>query len=122
MALGVSCYSLALLFVSAAAASDPQANLSSGSVPIVQPGAPGHSSKTIAASAVVDAPRKPLEADISFMQGMIHHHSQAVANHDAGRISHYSVAAACFIVQSPSPSKIVPNPIQPESTTLNSSA
>jgi len=78
MALGVSCYSLALLFVSAAAASDPQANLSTGSVPIVQPGAPGHSSKTIAASAVVDAPRKPLEADISFMQGMIHHHSQAV--------------------------------------------
>lgn len=57
-------------------ASDQQAN--SGSVPIVQPGAPGHSSRTLAASTVVVTPRTPLAADISFMQGMIHHHAQAV--------------------------------------------
>src|SRR4029077_1763696 len=78
MALGVWRYSLALLVAGAATASAQQANSLSGGVPIVQPGAPGHSSKTLAASAVVVAPRAPLEADISFMQGMIHHHAQAV--------------------------------------------
>jgi uncharacterized protein (DUF305 family) len=78
MALGVWRYSLALLFVSAATASDQQANSPSGSAPIVQPGAPGQSSKTLTASAVVVTPRAPLAADISFMQGMIHHHAQAV--------------------------------------------
>jgi uncharacterized protein (DUF305 family) len=44
---------------------------------IVQPGAPGEAGKTLA-----EAPRPPVkgpsEADISFMQGMIMHHSQAV--------------------------------------------
>ena len=78
MALGVWRYSLALLFVSEVTALDQQASLPSGSVPIVQPGAPGQGSKTLAASTVVLTPRAPLEADISFMQGMIHHHAQAV--------------------------------------------
>ena len=78
MALGVWRYSLALLFVIAATASDQQANSPSGGVPIVQPGAPGQNSKTLAAATVVVTPRAPLEADISFMQGMIHHHAQAV--------------------------------------------
>src|ERR1700678_200600 len=45
---------------------------------IVQPGAPGQNSKILAASAVhVPAP-EPSEADTKFMQGMIHHHAQAV--------------------------------------------
>jgi uncharacterized protein (DUF305 family) len=78
MAFGVWRYSLALLFVTAATASDQQASPVSGSAPIVQPGAPGQNSKTLAASSVVVTPRAPLEADISFMQGMIHHHAQAV--------------------------------------------
>jgi uncharacterized protein (DUF305 family) len=78
MALGVWRYSLALFFAIAATAADQQTNLPSGGVPIVQPGAPGQASKTLAASAIVIAPRAPLPADISFMQGMIHHHSQAV--------------------------------------------
>jgi uncharacterized protein (DUF305 family) len=78
MALGVWRYSLALLVVSAVARSDQQANPPSGSAPIVQPGAPGQNSKTLAASSIVVKPRAPLEADISFMQGMIHHHAQAV--------------------------------------------
>ena len=69
MALGVSRYSLVLLWVLSATASGQQ---------IVQPGAPGQSSKTLAASAVVVKARAPLPADISFMQGMIHHHAQAV--------------------------------------------
>jgi uncharacterized protein (DUF305 family) len=77
MALGVWRYPLGLFFAMAATAFDQQANLPSG-VPIVQPGAPGQSSKTLAASTVVVTRRAPLPADISFMQGMIHHHAQAV--------------------------------------------
>ena len=47
--------------------------------PIVQPGAPGHSGKTLSpATAAATAPRAPEEADTKFMQGMIMHHSQAV--------------------------------------------
>jgi len=69
MALGVLGHSLAVLLVGIAAASGQT---------IVQPGAPGHNSKTLAASAAVVRPRPPLPADIAFMQGMIHHHAQAV--------------------------------------------
>ena len=45
---------------------------------VVQPGAPGHSSKSLPA----DTPPAPLpvpsKADVEFMQGMIMHHTQAV--------------------------------------------
>jgi uncharacterized protein (DUF305 family) len=78
MALGLWRNCLALIFVSAATSSAQQANPASGTVPIVQPGAPGQSSRTLAASSVVITPRPPLAADIYFMQGMIHHHAQAV--------------------------------------------
>src|ERR1035438_2674560 len=60
----------ALLFVSAV--------MASGQAPIVQPGAPGQSSKTLSPSTAAASPRAPAQADISFMQGMIMHHSQAV--------------------------------------------
>jgi uncharacterized protein (DUF305 family) len=46
--------------------------------PIVQPGAPGQNSKILSSAPAAPRPRTPAEADISFMQGMIHHHSQAV--------------------------------------------
>jgi uncharacterized protein (DUF305 family) len=49
---------------------------SSGTV--VQPGAPGQSTKTLPASTKAAAPLAPQPADITFMQGMIMHHSQAV--------------------------------------------
>jgi uncharacterized protein (DUF305 family) len=78
MALGVWRNCLALVFVIAARASDQQSNSPSGGVSIVQPGAPGQNSRVLADGAVVFTPRAPLEADISFMQGMIHHHAQAV--------------------------------------------
>ena len=55
-----------------------RAKSASGDVTIVQPGAPGHNSKVVSASAVAIVPRAPVEADTKFMQGMIHHHSQAV--------------------------------------------
>jgi uncharacterized protein (DUF305 family) len=49
-----------------------------GNAPIVQPGAPGQRSKTLSPANVRPKTRTPMEADVSFMQGMIHHHAQAV--------------------------------------------
>jgi len=45
---------------------------------IVQPGAPGQTGKTLSPAAVDVPVRLPTKADIEFMQGMIHHHGQAV--------------------------------------------
>ena len=50
----------------------------SAQAPIVQPGAPGESGKTLTAAAVTVLPKAPAKADVEFMQGMIMHHSQAV--------------------------------------------
>src|SRR5579872_6463149 len=66
--------SAAIILLSAATASGQ----SPDSAPIVQPGAPGQSSKRLTPATAVAAPRAPSAADISFMQGMIMHHSQAV--------------------------------------------
>jgi uncharacterized protein (DUF305 family) len=47
------------------------------SPPVIQPGAPGQSSQVVSA----DASRQPPQAtaaDVAFMQGMIHHHAQAL--------------------------------------------
>lgn len=47
--------------------------------PIVQPGAPGKPGKSVSAAAAAKmGVRTPVEADVAFMQGMIHHHAQAV--------------------------------------------
>jgi uncharacterized protein (DUF305 family) len=67
-----------LLFLSATWASGQQLTPTTDSAPIVQPGAPGQSSRTISAAAATVPVRSPSEADTSFMQGMIMHHSQAV--------------------------------------------
>src|SRR5207302_8256210 len=64
--------------LSATPSSGQQLTQKPDSAPIVQPGAPGHSGKTLSAAEATAAPRLPSEADISFMQGMIMHHSQAV--------------------------------------------
>ncbi len=48
------------------------------SAPIVQPGAPGAASKVLSSKDLGPLTRGPAEADTAFMQGMIHHHSQAV--------------------------------------------
>jgi uncharacterized protein (DUF305 family) len=45
---------------------------------IVQPGAPGASSKNLTAAEAAITVREPSEADTKFMQGMIMHHAQAV--------------------------------------------
>ncbi len=49
----------------------------SGSVSVIQPGAPGTPSRRLPATTSGVAPR-PSPTDIEFMQGMIMHHSQAV--------------------------------------------
>src|SRR5258708_3350123 len=53
--------------------------------PIAQPGAPGESSKIISPANAAVPRRAPAEADTGFMQGMIHHHSQAVEMTDLMR-------------------------------------
>jgi uncharacterized protein (DUF305 family) len=73
MALRFYLVSPALLYVCAATVAGQQAG-----APIVQPGAPGESSKTLSPSTAGTPARMPAEADTKFMQGMIHHHSQAV--------------------------------------------
>jgi uncharacterized protein (DUF305 family) len=45
---------------------------------IIQPGAPGQNGKVLTPAAVELPVREPADADTYFMQGMIHHHSQAV--------------------------------------------
>src|ERR1700733_3230428 len=70
--------SAALVFLSAATASAQQAKLSADSPVIVQPGAPGESGRVLSAATARVTERGLSAADISFMQGMIMHHSQAV--------------------------------------------
>jgi uncharacterized protein (DUF305 family) len=47
--------------------------------PVIRPGAPGEDSRVLAASEAAGqpAPRRS-DADVRFMQGMIHHHAQAL--------------------------------------------
>jgi uncharacterized protein (DUF305 family) len=52
-----------------------------GEIPpnIVQPGAPGQPSRTLSADDLANMPTERYsDADVSFMQGMIHHHAQAL--------------------------------------------
>lgn len=67
--LKIAC-SLVVLLSAAALAQDKPV--------IVEPGAPGTSSKVMSPASVAIKPHVPVEADVKFMQGMIHHHSQAV--------------------------------------------
>jgi uncharacterized protein (DUF305 family) len=79
MSLRFFLFSAAVLSLTSATApcQQDQPEKTSG-VSIVQPGAPGHSNKTLTPETATAAPRKPSEADIKFMQGMIMHHGQAV--------------------------------------------
>ncbi len=79
----------AVLLVSAAAASC-QSSSEPESAPIVQPGAPGESSKRITAEEAAPPLRAPSAVDVSFMQGMIMHHSQAVQMTDLLRVRSHS--------------------------------
>jgi uncharacterized protein (DUF305 family) len=67
-----------VLFVSAGTSWGQSEAPAPASAPIVQPGAPGQSSKILSPETAVIPPRTPAVADVNFMQGMIMHHSQAV--------------------------------------------
>ncbi len=55
------------------------ASCHAGRVPILQPGAPGAASRVIGREQAVDLSKvQATKADIEFMQGMIHHHLQAI--------------------------------------------
>ena len=72
-------YSIRLYFPVILLALGAAAQAQEPPVPIIQPGAPGQSNKTLSAASIAAAPRPgPLKADITFMQGMIMHHSQAI--------------------------------------------
>jgi uncharacterized protein (DUF305 family) len=85
MGLCVRLIATALLW-SAATASGQSSSPASESAPIVQPGAPGESSKRITAAEAAPPLRAPSAVDVSFMQGMIMHHSQAVEMTDLLRV------------------------------------
>src|SRR5947207_15551856 len=68
---------VALLASALAAGACRTAPAPAASAPIVQPGAPGQPSRTVAAADATVAPRFT-DADVKFMQGMIHHHAQAL--------------------------------------------
>jgi uncharacterized protein (DUF305 family) len=68
-----------LLFVTALGAGSCGPATAQSSPPVVQPGAPGESSKVISSAAAEALPMPGYSgADVKFMQGMIHHHSQAI--------------------------------------------
>jgi uncharacterized protein (DUF305 family) len=68
---------LAAVFCSLPAGAGYAQEASSGSVSVVQPGAPGTASRKLPASTSGVAPQSS-QADIEFMQGMVMHHAQAV--------------------------------------------
>ncbi len=78
MAFRIRLVSAAWILLGAATTSGQVAKPEIGKTPIVQPGAPGQSSKALSPESAYVPPRAPTEADTSFMQGMIMHHSQAV--------------------------------------------
>jgi uncharacterized protein (DUF305 family) len=70
---------LALAATAAAQTRSPAKPVPSGPPPLVQPGAPGEPSREISAEKARDLSKVGFTAaDVSFMQGMIHHHAQAV--------------------------------------------
>jgi uncharacterized protein (DUF305 family) len=68
-----------LTFMVAMAAASCRTAHGAPGLPIVQPGAPGQPSRVITAETAADQTRVTYTpADVRFMQGMIHHHAQAL--------------------------------------------
>ena len=80
MALCITRISLPLLFVTLLfeTSAAGQQGKSTETAPLVQPGAPGQKSKNVTVASAGTPYHGPTDADTSFMQGMIMHHSQAV--------------------------------------------
>lgn len=70
---------LAIALSAAVTATACGAATTSNSPQIVQPGAPGQANRVVTAGAAADQSKvQATPADVTFMQGMIHHHSQAL--------------------------------------------
>jgi uncharacterized protein (DUF305 family) len=68
-----------LIYAAAMAFASCRSAASASRPPIVQPGAPGESSRIISATTAADLSRvEHTPADVRFMQGMIGHHAQAL--------------------------------------------
>ena len=68
-----------VVFATCLAAISCGAGTTQSSVPVLQPGAPGEATKVLAPGVAESLPTPGFtEADVKFMQGMIHHHAQAV--------------------------------------------
>ena len=96
MALCVRSVSAALLAISAATTSAQQTKPTNSRAPLVQPGAPGQRSKTLSPNTLRTPSQPPAAADVAFMQGMIHHHAQAVEMVDLLRTRGQSKALQAF--------------------------
>lgn len=71
--------SRALVFVAIVLTAGSCASSGSAQAPIVQPGAPGQPGRVLAPGEAATLPHPGYtDADVAFMQGMIHHHAQAV--------------------------------------------
>ena len=69
----------AVVFVTAIACASCGGAAKAARPPIVQPGAPGEAGRVIASGKTADLPQpRYTDADVKFMQGMIHHHAQAL--------------------------------------------
>jgi uncharacterized protein (DUF305 family) len=70
---------VAVVFVTALACASCGGAASRGKPAIIQPGAPGETGRVIASGKTGELPKpRYTDADVKFMQGMIHHHAQAL--------------------------------------------
>jgi uncharacterized protein (DUF305 family) len=77
--LNYSSAAVLVALVTSSAAASCRTTDGEQSPPIVQPGAPGQPARVIDAGKAADVSRvQHTEADVRFMQGMIHHHAQAL--------------------------------------------
>jgi uncharacterized protein (DUF305 family) len=68
-----------IVFVTAVCAAGCGSASSGSAPPVIQPGAPGQQDKVLTADTASALPQPKFSpADVTFMQGMIHHHSQAI--------------------------------------------
>jgi uncharacterized protein (DUF305 family) len=69
---------IAALLAGCGGGSDSDEQSAEATPNIVQPGAPGEESRKVSPEEAASDPLKPTDADVDFMQGMIHHHDQAI--------------------------------------------